>query len=73
MSLTDKTALSATEELTVKIKVSIPSTLLLYLNFDFYLLPLKADKENNALHITDTGIGKSLSFTFLIDSHFVYF
>lgn len=36
LSLTDKSALSATEELTIKIK---------------------ADPENNALHITDTGIG----------------
>ncbi|XP_019855235.1 PREDICTED: endoplasmin-like [Amphimedon queenslandica] len=36
ISLTDKSALSAVEELTIKIR---------------------ADKENNALHITDTGIG----------------
>lgn len=36
LSLTDKSALSATEELSIKIK---------------------ADKENNMLHITDTGIG----------------
>lgn len=36
LSLTDKTALSAVEELTIKIK---------------------ADKDNNMLHITDTGIG----------------
>ena len=36
LSLTDKGALEATDELSVKIK---------------------ADKENNALHITDTGIG----------------
>ena len=36
MSLTDTAALSATDELSVKIK---------------------ADKENNILHITDTGIG----------------
>ena len=36
MSLTDKAVLSATEELSIKIK---------------------ADKENHALHITDTGIG----------------
>lgn len=36
LSLTDKAALEATDELSVKIK---------------------ADKENNALHITDTGIG----------------
>ncbi|CAG5123143.1 unnamed protein product [Candidula unifasciata] len=36
LSLTDKNALAATDELTIKIK---------------------ADKENNALHITDTGIG----------------
>merc|ERR1712183_1158550 len=36
LSLTDKAALSATEDLTIKIK---------------------ADKENNVLHITDTGIG----------------
>merc|ERR1712193_530332 len=35
-SLTDKAALSATEDLTIKIK---------------------ADKDNNVLHITDTGIG----------------
>ena len=34
MSLTDKSALSATEEMSIKIK---------------------ADKENNMLHITDTG------------------
>ena len=37
MSLTDKSALNAIEELTIKIR---------------------ADKENNALHITDTGIGE---------------
>jgi heat shock protein beta len=36
LSLTDKAALSATEDLTIKIK---------------------ADKENNVLHITDTGLG----------------
>lgn len=36
LSLTDKEALSAVEELTIKIK---------------------ADKDNNLLHITDTGIG----------------
>ena len=36
MSLTDKSALAATEELSIKIK---------------------ADKENNILHVTDTGIG----------------
>lgn len=36
LSLTDKTALAATEELSIKIK---------------------ADKENNILHVTDTGIG----------------
>ena len=36
MSLTDKSALSATEEMSIKIK---------------------ADKENNMLHITDTGEG----------------
>ena len=36
LSLTDKDALSAVEELTIKIK---------------------ADKDNNLLHITDTGIG----------------
>merc|ERR1712168_1499711 len=36
LSLTDKAALAATEDMTVKIK---------------------ADKENNVLHITDTGIG----------------
>lgn len=36
LSLTDKSALSATEELSIKIK---------------------ADKENNILHVTDTGIG----------------
>merc|ERR1711884_828979 len=36
LSLTDKAALSATEDLTIKIK---------------------ADKDNNVLHITDTGIG----------------
>ena len=36
LSLTDKAALEATDELSVKIK---------------------ADKENNALRITDTGIG----------------
>ena len=36
MSLTDPGALSATDDLSVKIK---------------------ADKENNVLHITDTGIG----------------
>merc|ERR1712159_141919 len=36
LSLTEKSALSATEDLTVKIK---------------------ADKDNNVLHITDTGIG----------------
>ena len=35
LSLTDKSALSATEELSIKIK---------------------ADKENNMLHITDTGL-----------------
>ena len=37
MSLTDKSALSATEELSIKIK---------------------ADKENNMLHITDTGMDR---------------
>ncbi|CAH3157457.1 unnamed protein product, partial [Porites evermanni] len=36
MSLTDKSALAATDELSIKIK---------------------ADKENNILHVTDTGIG----------------
>lgn len=36
LSLTDKTALAATEELSIRIK---------------------ADKENNILHVTDTGIG----------------
>ena len=36
LSLTDKSALAATEELSIKIK---------------------ADKENNILHVTDTGIG----------------
>lgn len=36
LSLTDKAALSATEDMTIKIK---------------------ADKDNNVLHITDTGIG----------------
>lgn len=36
LSLTDKTALAAVEELTIKIK---------------------ADKDNNLLHIVDTGIG----------------
>lgn len=36
LSLTDKTALAATEELSIRIK---------------------ADKENNVLHVTDTGIG----------------
>ena len=36
MSLTDKSALAATEELSIKIE---------------------ADKENNILHVTDTGIG----------------
>merc|ERR1712119_29121 len=36
LSLTDKAALAATEDLTIKIK---------------------ADKENNVLHITDTGLG----------------
>lgn len=36
LSLTDKSALAATEDLTIKIK---------------------ADKDNNVLHITDTGIG----------------
>merc|ERR1719427_521347 len=36
MSLTDKAALAATEDLTIKIK---------------------ADKDNNVLHITDTGLG----------------
>ena len=35
MSLTDKAALGATEEMSIKIKV---------------------DKENNMLHITDTGV-----------------
>ena len=35
-SLTDKSALAATDELSIKIK---------------------ADKENNILHVTDTGIG----------------
>ena len=35
MSLTDKAALGATEEMSIKIK---------------------ADKENNMLHITDTGV-----------------
>ena len=39
MSLTDKAALSATEELSIKIK---------------------ADPDNHVLHITDTGIGKSM-------------
>ena len=37
ISLTDKSALSATEELSIKIK---------------------ADRDNNMLHITDTGIGE---------------
>lgn len=36
LSLTDKDALSATDEMTIKIK---------------------ADKDNNLLHITDTGVG----------------
>lgn len=36
LSLTDKAALTATEELSIKIK---------------------ADKDNNILHVTDTGIG----------------
>ena len=36
LSLTDKSALSATEELSIKIR---------------------ADKENNVLHVIDTGIG----------------
>ena len=36
LSLTDKSALAATEEMSIKIK---------------------ADKENNILHVTDTGIG----------------
>ena len=36
LSLTDKAALGASEELSIKIK---------------------ADKENNILHVTDTGIG----------------
>ena len=36
LSLTDKAALSATEELAIKIR---------------------ADKENNVLHVIDTGIG----------------
>ena len=40
LSLTDKSALSATEELSIKIK---------------------ADKENKVLHITDTGIGKTIA------------
>ena len=38
LSLTDKAALEATEELSIRIK---------------------ADKDNNVLHITDTGIGMS--------------
>lgn len=41
LSLTDKAALSATEELAVRIK---------------------ADRENHALHITDTGIGQFESY-----------
>lgn len=36
LSLTDKSALAATEEMSIKIK---------------------ADKDNNVLHVTDTGIG----------------
>ena len=36
LSLTDKSALEATEEMSIKIK---------------------ADKDNNILHVTDTGIG----------------
>ena len=36
LSLTDKSALAATEEMSIKIK---------------------ADKDNNILHVTDTGIG----------------
>lgn len=36
LSLTDKAALAATEEMSIKIK---------------------ADKDNNILHVTDTGIG----------------
>lgn len=39
IALTDKAALAATEELSIKIK---------------------ADRENNVLHITDTGIGEAL-------------
>lgn len=39
LSLTDKSALSATEDLTIKIK---------------------ADPDNHALHITDTGVGPSV-------------
>ena len=39
IALTDKGALAATEELSIKIK---------------------ADRDNNVLHITDTGIGQSL-------------
>jgi heat shock protein beta len=57
MALTDKDALAATTEQTIRIKVIFFICIFMKLNANNFVKYLKADKENNVLHITDTGIG----------------
>lgn len=62
LSLTDKEALAATDEMSIKIKVSrapyfCSLASLSITDISDLCPPLQADRDNHVLHITDTGVG----------------